>query len=1085
MNTVSNRFQRLVAAVGIAVVLMAFLIVAALLRPDGTLAQGPEPEPVQIDPSPTAPPAPPPLGSPIQTPEPGQAAAAPAAGETVSSLEAVKFRPELRIELGQSTVAPKGGDKPSDLQNLPAKQIVGPQKAYNPPDFGPLLTTQNWNLMFSEDFEGVYPGTWQLFDNTDDGFERHWGDTSNWSQFGFWSAWPAARGANAVNPVDGYPDDMDSWMVQGPFDLSNMADVFVSYGLWYDTEPQFDWVYFCVSTEWPFFNCDYWSGYSDGWIDQAHWLTSYAGYSEVYFAWRFTSDDSIGGDSGYAGPYVDEVYVWGYDINATPTPTPTPDPLGQLVQNPSFETGDLTGWNSQTLTGAGMSKDASGLRPSLGPNIEQETGSSGPNAANDGIGPLDVGVTNATYVEGQYSAWLMSAGDVGTDFLYQTLSIPSGVDDVVLDLWSAVTTFETEVGKDWFCIALWSSDFPSSSSTILVDLGCLDATDTSGLWEEMVYTLTDNELSTVAGQSVVLVFELYNDGAAGSKTAGWVDYARVYAVGGGGAGSIDPNEPNDDYSSATTITCSNPISGTIGDALGGVDVDWFVLNNTPAGRLDIDIDADTKVPRSALDSVVYLYDNNRNVVAWNDDDGISFDSYIAYTNTVTNATYYISVESYSGYGSPDSFYDLTVQCAGAGAGEPAGGNEQLPDNAKDWTVMLYLNAEDPGFESLLTQYRQDIEKFIGGKSSFLNVVILYDGSGNGDTTRYLVQPNGNYTPGTNKWDMGELNVGHPDTLVNFVSWAMDQYPARNYYLAIDDHGDGAYGISVDRTSNNDLLTPPEVYSALKSATHQGDPNRKIDIFDYEACLMGLAENAYDVREWVDYVVFFEQISWGIDTYPTYFSDLAANDSALTVGQRIIDRYYQEALAANGGKGYPHTISLIDAGQMTAVRDAVTNFGNALQATGDKNAVNSARDKSQAFANDSDATDPRRADYIDLWDLADQASSLAPTQAAAVKSALAAAVVAERHASGSVDGFIWDHSGVHGLSIYYPPSTSSNAFNGYPTLYRMSQEGAWDEFLAWVLPTGTRRGMSASRSEDKLLGADTFVFRFVYLPAVLK
>jgi hypothetical protein len=510
-----------------------------------------------------------------------------------------------------------------------------------------------------------------------------------------------------------------------------------------------------------------------------------------------------------------------------------------------------------------------------------------------------------------------------------------------------------------------------------------------------------------------------------------------------------------------------------------------VLSNVPTGRIDVDIDADTKLPSSALDSVVGLWDSGPSLVAWNDDDGASYDSYVTYTNATDNATYYISVESYSGVGSPDSFYDLTVQCAGSGTGPPDPGTE--PDPPDDtWTVMLYLNAEDPNFESILTQYREDIEAFIGGKTGYLTVTILYDGPDNGSgpsgTTRYVVQPNGNYTPGTNEWDRGELNMGHPDTLANFVSWSMDQYPADHYYLAVDDHGDGVYGISTDATSNNDQLTPPDLYAALKIATHNG--NRKIDIFDFEACLMGLAENAYDLREWVDYVVFFQQISWGIDTYPVYFGDLAATDTPLDVGRRIIDRYYAQASA----DGYPHTISLIDTGQMVGVRDAVTSFGDTIRATDtldQRNAVTSARDNSQAFAADVDATNPIRAEYIDLWDLADNASGLAPAQAAAVKSAVGAAVVHERHASGGVSGYIWDHSDVHGLSIYYPTTQSSSAFGDYASRYRMSQDGGWDEFLAWALPTGIGRGMSSHRAEIRLTGGDTFVFRYVYLPAVLR
>ena len=84
-----------------------------------------------------------------------------------------------------------------------------------------------------------------------------------------------------------YTDNLASWMEYGPFDFSSLSDVFVSFGLWYDTEPAFDWVYFCASVDFVYYNCDYWSGSSGGWTDQAYWLTSYAGYSQVWLAWIF------------------------------------------------------------------------------------------------------------------------------------------------------------------------------------------------------------------------------------------------------------------------------------------------------------------------------------------------------------------------------------------------------------------------------------------------------------------------------------------------------------------------------------------------------------------------------------------------------------------------------------------------------------------------------------------------------------------------------------------------------------------------------------------------------------------------------
>jgi len=1106
------RRNRLIVAAGIGVLIL-IVVAAALVLPARTLAQAGEFDRAQagVAQAGTPPPPPPPLhlNPATPTPEPGavQASASPQAGS--SDLEVIPFRPHITLRRGEAphvaTAQKAAGAAGPDNLKRPAEETTSPQEAYQAPDVQALLAPMGWNLVGYEGFEGVFPPPtgWTLEDFSADGYERLWDDTNWIAQQGSWSAWPAAGGANGLDPnTYFYPDNVNSWMEYGPFNFTNVADIFVSFGLWYRTEPQFDWVYFCTSVDFVNYSCDYWSGDSGGWTDQAYWLTSYAGYSQVWLAWVFQSDSSIQDD----GPFVDEIYVLGYEDTAPVVP-------GQLIQNGSFETGDLTYWSTDGWNNVSVLEDHIGHFPSLRPGADQGLASDNASPLEARVGISGIGVTTTTSVDGQYSAFLLRPGEFGGDFLYQVIHVPSNATDIVLDFWSLVETNEAQVNTDLFCAGLWSSEFPNfSASDLLVDLGCLDAVETTNVWQEIVHTLTFTDVNQVAGKSVALAFELYNRGETGSGTTARIDAVQVQAIGAGGS-HLDLNEPNDDSGNATLITCGQTITGVIGDALGGYDVDWFVLSSVPEGQLDVDIDAYTKTPRSELDSVVYLHSSALDLIEQNDDSGGTFDSYITYTNDLPDATFYVRVESYSGYGSADSFYDLTVRCASSSSGPPTGSTTQPVTDT--WTVMLYLNAEDASFEELLTQYRRDIEAFIGSKDAFLKVVILYDGPGRGDTTLYLVQPNGVYESNPdhssgfsyqNRWDSwagsNEHNMGDRDTLATFVDWVMERYPAENYYLAIDDHGDGVYGISIDPTSDDDLLTPDEVYAALRSATRDGDPNRRIDILDYEACLMGLAENAYDVREWVDYVVFSEQISWGINTYPVYFRDLAAADTPLTVGQRIVDRYHAQALAANYGRGYPHTISLVDTSKMVAVRNTVTDFGNTIKATNTearKNAINTARNNAQAFAADMDATNPVRAEYIDLWDLADEASSrgLAALQAAAIKVAVSAAVVHEHDASGGASGYIWDHSGAHGLAIYYPPTKSSSAFSSYcpnpdgddvcdtPNLYQMGYDGTWDEFLNWAVPSGTRRGMSANRAEIKLTGDDAFAFKYVYLPAVLK
>lgn len=1060
-----------------ALVLLLIGLVVAL--PASTLAQGgeePQPQP-EATPFPPPPRLDPPAQGPGFNPHPGR---------SVDQLglhgaaNAVEFEPQLRVTLGESPQPPAGESAGLSVEpGADGGGLIGPQGVAGEGAQTNVLQAGGWNLRGGESFEGAFgPGVscdlsggsaaWRLLDQGPDGFDRTWGqDSSNPLGGEGKSAWPAAGGKDKVDPQLGnYPDNLESWMICGPFDFSTAADVYADFWLWMDIELHADWFYFGASIDNQTFDVAYWSGDSGGWTYQPFWLTGYAGYSQVWLAWIFESDGS--NPQSYPGAWVDDISIWSYDVQI--------DPNGNLAQNGSFEDGGQ-GWSVY-------------FGP---PAVNGQVSLAGE------VGPANSYITDLSSVDGKYSALIYADGELD-DFLYQTFKVPAGTTDVQFNFWFAVTTNETSRGADWFCASLADFSDPQNP-TLVVDLGCLDAAYSTGVWQEVIYTLSLDEVAdALTAGNVSLVFELYNRGASGTGTAAWIDFVRFYATGGEAGAHVDGNEPNDDPASATALDCGATANGTIGDVYDGYgDEDWFRLDNVPQGRIDLNIDARTLSPPSELDSVIYLYDSDQTTLLdSNDDDGTTYDSYLVYTNTVnSSATYYVNVVSYDGYGSADHFYQLKVDCADTGSGPdmpptPPGGQTNT------WTLMLYLNAEDKSFEQTLLKYIDDLEKIVKAKNNpvWLNITVLYDGPGSGDTVRYRLQPDGmSYTNGVNRWPLSEQNLGDRDTLAAFVKWSMDTYPAEKYYLAIDDHGHGVYGISWDKTNGNDSLTPPEIYSALKEATLNGQ--RKIDIFDYEACLMGMAENAYDVKDWVDYVTFSEQISWGLDTYPQYFSDLMATDTPVTVGTRIVDRYNTQANNA----GYPHTISLIDTGRMADVKRAVTALGDALVATGNKNAVTAARNNAQAFAADNDATNPLLADYVDLWDLADKTAGLTGVNsvAAQVKAAVTNAVVTEKHVGGTIDGFNWDHSGARGLSIYYPAVNSSSAFSNYVAqrLFKMTLdesgiEGRWDEFLKWAvtetgngagngLGGGDRKGMTGARFLQPKLGGT----KFIYLPFIVK
>lgn len=72
-------------------------------------------------------------------------------------------------------------------------------------------------------------------------------------------------------------------------------------------------------------------------------------------------------------------------------------------------------------------------------------------------------------------------------------------------------------------------------------------------------------------------------------------------------------------------------------------------------------------------------------------------------------------------------------------------------------------------------------------------------------------------------DLGEVNMGVENTLVNFTNWAIDSYPAKHYVLVIWDD------------DNDDFLTMPELRNAMQCIeSHLG---RNLDI----VCASGYAE----------------------------------------------------------------------------------------------------------------------------------------------------------------------------------------------------------------------------------------------------
>jgi len=871
-------------------------------------------------------------------------------------------------------------------------------------------SVDDWTPDFSEDFEGDLTN-WTVFDSSEDGLERQWGIDTQDAHSGNQSVWVAAGGADGLAPSDaGYPDNLDTWFVSSaPLDLSQALVGFVEFYMKTDIEADYDFVFVGVSTDGETFTGEYWTGDSGGWDYYSVDLSSYLGEPQVYLAWYFFSDDS--NSEPYPGVWIDDITAWTYVDTGPAT-------VNDAVVNGDFETGDLSDWTVP---------DGSTVIATEAPNP----------------------------INGNYVAYFGGLDDLNEIF-YQTLQIPADAERARIGFYANHFGEETEEGADLFCAGFYDS---ANLTNLVLDLGCIDGVQSFGAefdaegWWQVDYDISGSEWEAIKGQTLILAFEMFTNDSL--PTTVFIDDV-VFETSSGGA----PSDGNDTTASATPLTPGEELADLAINP--DLDVDYYGFQANAGETIAATIKA--AVNGSSLDSVVQILDSNGEVLCENDDFENSLDSYVTCPATSTG-THYVLVRSYDGSGNRNYTYSLLVQVSGGVIPPPTPVPPVTPpdlpgSDKKAWTAILYIDGDNNlcrTYPYLITRMEQELGSRIG-ENGFLNIAVLFDTdpqhcSGvNGNAARYHIQSGGVYQDNVNRWDMGEVNMGDPQTLVSFAKWAMRNWPADHYYLAIDNHGGGVSGIAWDDTNNHDQITNDELHAALKEITDNG--NTPIDVFAYEACLMGMFENAYDVHQFTRYVFFFPTISWANSaSYPSYLGDsrFSATSDGRALGEIMFDIYYNAVRN-------PYAVSLVDSSKMGALLTAVTNWADALRTAGTAQipAMRAVRAAAQKIDANGDHQLAENDAYIDLWDLADKmaAQGIGVAEAAAVRQAVEDAVILTNSRSGGQ----LDYSRQNGLSIFWP-RVAEGSYREYVDnrIYTSTRNGTWDEFLAFYFGDNTGRG----------------------------
>ena len=197
-------------------------------------------------------------------------------------------------------------------------------------------------------------------------------------------------------------------------------------------------------------------------------------------------------------------------------------------------------------------------------------------------------------------------------------------------------------------------------------------------------------------------------------------------------------------------------------------------------------------------------------------------------------------------------------------------SEKMSQPIANWTFMVYMSA-DCNLEGAGVEDINEME--VVGSTPQVNVVVQCDRIDGEDTSngdwkdckRFYITKDSDETTISSKVveEMGEVNMGDPETLVNFTYWVHDTYPAQHYALILWNHGGAFWGVCWDDTNNDYLNMANLSYALAKTKEYYG---KKLDIVAFDACLMGELEVLYQIKNYCDYAVGSEPTEPG-DGWP--------------------------------------------------------------------------------------------------------------------------------------------------------------------------------------------------------------------------
>lgn len=250
---------------------------------------------------------------------------------------------------------------------------------------------------------------------------------------------------------------------------------------------------------------------------------------------------------------------------------------------------------------------------------------------------------------------------------------------------------------------------------------------------------------------------------------------------------------------------------------------------------------------------------------------------------------------------------------------------------KKWTIMVYIAADNDLFYFAWNNIRQLAQ----GANSQVNIIVYLNEPGPHKKTQiYLIEKNKAIL--LNKDNQDKLDSGDPQTLIDFCSWTIQNFPAEEYFLDLWNHGtgvaDGRYKainpttlftfnpstlmLELDRNiryldfidqveiensrrgicfddSHKSYLSNQDLELALATICREALGGKRISIIGMDACLMAMIEVANICKKYASIMVASEEVElgqgWRYDKVLESFAKGAVSPEAFA--KQVVSSYH--------------------------------------------------------------------------------------------------------------------------------------------------------------------------------------------------